>query len=262
MIGKKSVMLKSIDLSSTFNDDPAQSFIFIYGAEGSSTTTLALSIVDLVDEDKKIYILNTEPPHNETGIIMKHYTKEQKEGKFILPVKQNSEMVIPITSRSEYYKFRDKSLADEEMGAFVIDAIDTLRLMLFGEYSKKNKFQMKAWMDADQEIIKLFMMLLEKQIPVIVILKEKEKTIVTQTSEGVNVTKTGEIVPTLDNERIQRWASIRLYTPEIGKYEVVKTKGAVEKGQTFEFIYDKNTGEKKGVWLPQLLAMMKGEDQE
>lgn len=257
MIGKKGVMLKSIDLSSTFVDDPAQSFIFIFGKEGSGTTTLALSIVDIIEEGKQIYILNTEPPHNETGIIMKHYAEEHANGRFILPAKKGTDMVIPITSRSEYYMFRDKALADEDIGAFIIDAIDTLRLMLFGEFSKNQKFGMKAWMDADQEIIKLFMMLLEKQIPVIIILKEKEKTIVTQTSEGINVTKTGEIVPTLDNERIQRWASIRLQTTNIGKYTVVKTKGAVDIGTEFEFKYDKITGEKTGTWISQLLAKMR-----
>jgi len=257
MIGKKGAMLKSIDLSSSFNDDPAQSFIFIFGKEGSSTTTLAMSIVDVIEEDKNVYILNTEPPHNETGIIMKHYAKEHAKGRFVLPAKKGTDKVIPITSRSEYYMFRDKALADENIGAFVIDAIDTLRLMLFGEFSRKQKFSMKAWMDADQEIIKLFMMLLEKQIPVIVILKEKEKTIVTNTSEGVNVTKTGEIVPTLDNERIQRWASIRLQTTAIGRYTVVKTKGAVDTGTEFEFLYDKETNTKSGVWIPQLLAKMR-----
>jgi hypothetical protein len=259
VIGKKGVMLKSIDLSNSFNDDPSQSFIFIFGREGTSTTTLALSIVDIIEEDKKIYVLNTEPPHNETGIIMKHYAKEHADGRFILPAKKGTQQVIPITSRSEYYIFRDKALADENIGAFIIDAIDTLRLMLFGEFSKKNKFAMKAWMDADQEIIKLFMMLLEKQIPVIVILKEKEKTIVTQTSEGVNVTKTGEIVPTLDNERIQRWASIRLQTTEIGSYTVVKTKGAVDINTEFKFVYNKETNERTGVWIPQLLAKMRNE---
>lgn len=257
MIGKRGVMLKSIDLSSTFINDPAQSFIFIFGAEGSSTTTLALSIVDVIDENKKVYILNTEPPHNETGIIMKHYANEHANGRFVLPAKKGTNMAIPITSRSEFYMFRDKALASEDIGAFVIDAIDTLRLMLFGEFAKNIKFQMKAWMDADQEIIKLFMMLLEKQIPVIIVLKEKEKTIVTQTSEGVSVTKTGEIVPTLDNARIQRWASIRLQTNKIGKYTVVKTKGAVDIGTEFEFKYDKITGEKTGVWISQLLAKMK-----
>ncbi len=255
MIGKKGVMLKSIDLSSSFNDDPSQSFIFIFGKEGTSTTTLALSIVSIVEEDKKVYILNTEPPHNETGIIMKHYAEEHADGRFILPAKKGTDRVIPITSRSEYYMFRDKALADENIGAFIIDAIDTLRLMLFGEFSKNNKFAMKAWMDADQEIIKLFTMLLGKSIPVVVILKEKEKTIVTQTSEGVNVTKTGEIVPTLDNERIQRWASIRLQTTEIGKYTVVKTKGAVETGTEFVFLIDEKI--KTGVWLPELLAKMR-----
>lgn len=257
MIGKKGVMLKSIDLSSTFNDDPRQSFIFIFGREGTGTTTLALSVVDVVDEDKNIYILNTEPPHNETGIIMKHYAKEHANGRFILPAKKGTDQVVPITSRSEYYTFRDKALADENIGAFVIDAIDTLRLILFGEFAKNIKFQMKAWMDADQEIIKLFTMLLGKSIPVIVILKEKEKTIVTQTSEGISVTKTGEIVPTLDNERIQRWASIRLQTTEIGKYTVVKTKGAVDKGTEFTFSYIKTTGERTGVWIPELLTMMR-----
>ena len=256
MIGKKGVMIKSIDLSSSFNDDPSQSFIFIFGKEGTSTTTLALSIVDIIEKDKKIYILNTEPPHNETGIIMKHYAEEHADGRFILPAKKGTDRVIPITSRGEYYIFRDKALADEDIGAFIIDAIDTLRLMLFGEFSKNNKFAMKAWMDADQEIIKLFMLLLERQIPVVVILKEKEKTIVTQTSEGVNVTKTGEIVPTLDNERIQRWASIRLQTTEIGKYTVVKTKGAVEIGTEFTFLTDGKV--KAGVWLPELLAKMRG----
>jgi hypothetical protein len=257
MIGKKGVMLKSIDLSSSFNDDPSQSFIFIFGREGSSTTTLALSIVSIIEEGKKVYILNTEPPHNETGIIMKHYAEEHADGRFILPAKKGTDRVIPITSRSEYYMFRDKALADENIGAFIIDAIDTLRLMLFGEFAKNIKFQMKAWMDADQEIIKLFMMLLERQIPVVVILKEKEKTIVTQTSEGVNVTKTGEIVPTLDNERIQRWASIRLQTTDIGKYTVVKTKGAVETGTEFEFLTDGKV--KTGIWLPELLAKMRNE---
>ena len=257
MIGKKGVMLKSIDLSSSFNDDPRQSFIFIFGREGTGTTTLALSIVDVVDEDKNIYILNTEPPHNETGIIMKHYAKEHANARFVLPAKKGTDIAIPITSRSEYYIFRDKALVDEHIGAFVIDAIDTLRLMFFGEFSKNQKFGMKAWMDADQEIIKLFMKLLEKQIPVIVILKEKEKTIVTQTSEGLNITKTGEIVPTLDNARIQRWASIRLQTTDIGTYVVVKTKGAVETGTEFKFVYNKETNEKTGNWLPELLTLMR-----
>ena len=112
MIGKKGMMIKSIDLSSSFTDDPAQSFIFIFGAEGSGTTTLALSIVDVIDEDKKVYILNTEPPHNETGIITKHYAKEHADARFILPAKKGTDMAIPITSRSEYYMFRDKALAD------------------------------------------------------------------------------------------------------------------------------------------------------
>lgn len=261
MIGSKGSLIKSIDLVNEFEDDPKRSFIFIYGDEGSSTSTLAMSISEAIDSDKKVYVLNTEAPHNETGIIKKHFPDGYTSGQFVLPASKDNGMVIPITSRDEFYNFVDKAVKDDNLGAVVVDAIDTLRLILFSDYSKNLRFTMMAWVKADNDIIDFFMKMLKKQIPVVVVMKEKEKTEVDDAG-GVSVTKIKDengdpvIIPTVDNKRIQRWASIRIKTIDIGHYKVMKSKGSVERGTEFKFTWNSKTKEKGGTWLPQLFDEM------
>lgn len=261
MIGSKGKLIKSIDLVDEFDDDPSKSFIFIYGDEGSSTTSLAMSISEAIDPQKKVYVLNTEAPHNETGIIKKHFPEGYDNGRFVLPASKETGSIIPITSRDEFYNFTEKMEAADDVGAVVVDAIDTLRLILFSDYAKNINFLMTAWVEADNDIIDFFMKSLKKQVPIVIVMKEKEKTEVT--NKGKIEVKRFEdedgnpvIIPTVDNKRIQRWASIRIKTLDIGKYEVMKSKGEVEKGAVFDFTWDKKTKEKGGVWLPNLLELM------
>ena len=78
--------MKTLRLGTQFVDDPSKGFIFIYGKEGGTTTTLANSIIKMLPEDKKIYTLLTEPPHNATGPLIKHFPKEWQNDRFVLPL--------------------------------------------------------------------------------------------------------------------------------------------------------------------------------
>ena len=238
-------------IASDYYTDPLKGFVFIYGEENTTTTTLALSIVKALPPDKKAYVLLTEPPYNVTGIIEKHY--KEFEDRFVFTTYKGT--VMPVTTYTDYEKFLDEYVSSKDGGALIVDAIDTLVNVLFMKYEKENKLLMDAWGKTYGDIIKnLFMRVNSLGRPTVIVMKEKEKIIVERVGRKVEVTSTGEIVPTLSSERIQRWATTRLRMLKKGHYVVMKSKGRVKEGEKFKF------NEKlEGVLLPELLKKMVGE---
>jgi hypothetical protein len=219
--------------------------------------------VKMLPTDKKVYTLLTEPPHNATGPLIKHFPEEWNADRFVLPLADDGSHVFPVTTRAEVLAFSPAVRSKGDAGAVIIDAMDTLRLILFKHHLKK-QISYKAWGDADNDIIHhVFLEFVAMDLPVIVIMKEKEETIVQSTDGKIDkIEKTGEIVPSFDKEKILRWASIKLHVLRKGRFEVTKTKGMVEEGEKFTYGF-KTEGKKKlydqfeGTWLPDLLRLMK-----
>jgi hypothetical protein len=262
MLGGK--LFDGIKLTPDLIDDPLKSFVYIFGDEDSGTTTLAMSIVGVLpkpeedrDKTKKVYVLVTEPPHNETGPILKHYKLEVGKGRFVLPTDMKGN-IVPITSREQFILFCDALMNQSDVGAVVIDALDSLVLMLFGHHSKKTKFKMDAWGSAADDIIqKLFMPLLKLHVPVVLVTKEKDhKDVKKNLATGkVEVIDHEEVISTVSNKRILRWGSIRIRTLGIGNYTITKTKGKIAVGAKFKCHFEGLV--RKGTWLPELLNQMK-----
>jgi hypothetical protein len=274
--------LKVLEMGGLIEDDPTKSMLMIYGKENGGTTTLASSIIDVIDPEKKIYVLLTEMPHNVTGILNKHYNKEFKEGRFILPTVQHGERTFarPVSSQSDFIQWKNAmirknsdgsyDLRKEDCGCIIVDALDTLREILYSYYLAKNpKKGTINYAEADNDIInQLFLPLSFQNIPIIVILKHKPKTdwisdektgALLRVEKIKNEDGTQKIVPTIDGEKIMRWTTIRLWCEnEAGSYEIMKTKGHVEEGEVFSFGFKKGSKtEKTGVWLKQLFEKMR-----
>ncbi len=262
MLGSKKT-LKTLRMGTQFVDDPSKGFIFIYGKEGGTTTTLANSIVKMLPDHLKVYTLLTEPPHNATAPVKKHFPKEWEKDRFVLPMSEDGTHVFPITTRAEIVMFPNLVRRNGDAGAIIIDALDTLRLILFKHHSAK-QISLKAWGDADNDIVnELFLEFVTMDVPIIVIMKEKEETKV-ESSGGklISMEKTGDIVPSFDKARILRWASMKFHVLRKGRFEVTKTKGMVEEGEKFNYGF--KTKDKKnlydqleGTWLPEILRLMK-----
>lgn len=260
MLGTSKKTKDAMDLlamTSLISDDPLHSFIFIYGVEGSSTTTLSYSIVDAIPKDKKLYVVLTEPPHNATAPLLKHFPQYVVDERVVLPSKNG--VVYPIINRQQFQHYMAQISQQNDVGAVLFDALDSLRFILYNHHlNPSGKNTLKAWGDADNDIINVGMIgLVGLPIPKIIIMKEKDETKVGKDDNGrVKFEKTGHRVPAFDSEKIQRWASMRFRTLGIGEYEVMKTKGMVKKGEKFTFGFDLK---KKpiGDWLPELLRKMK-----
>jgi hypothetical protein len=256
--------MKTLRLGTQFVDDPTKGFIFVYGAEGGTTTTFANSIVKMLPADKKVYVLLTEPPHNATAPIKKHFPKEWQNDRFVLPMGEDGHSVFPVTTKAEILLYPSAVRKAGDAGAIIIDALDTLRLILFKHYESK-EISFKAWGDADNDIVRMFLDFVTMDVPIIVIMKEKEETVV-KASGGkiISIDKTGEIVPSFDKAKILRWASMKFHILRKGRFEVTKTKGMIEEGEKFSYTF-KTEGKKNlydqltGTWLPDILRMMKVE---
>lgn len=252
---------RSMDLlamTSHISDNALHSFIFVYGKEGSSTTTLAYSILGAIPEDKKLYVILTEPPHNSTAPLLKHFPEYAVDERVIFPSKGN--VVHPISSRQQFQYFISQILSKDDVGAILFDAIDSLRFILYNHYLNSNGSNtLKAWGKADDDINNSLIRLVALPIPKIVIMKEKAETIVGKDDMGrIQFEKTGNVIPSFNSERIQRWASMRFHMLKIGEYEVMKTKGNVRTGEKFNFGFDIQK-RRTGVWLPELLKKMQVE---
>jgi len=258
MLGSNKNSTKSMDLlamTSHVSDNALHSFIFIYGKEGSSTTTLAYSILGAIPKDKKLYVILTEPPHNSTAPLLKHFPEYAVDERVIFPSKDN--IVHPISNRQQFQYFVSQILLKDDVGAILFDAIDSLRFILYNYYLSSNTSNtLKAWGKADDDINSSLIRFVSLPIPKIVIMKEKAETIVGKDSMGkMKFEKTGNIVPAFNSEKVQRWASMRFHTLKIGEYEVVKTKGNVKVGEKFRFGFDIQKRQ-TGVWLPEMLKKM------
>lgn len=234
--------------ASNYSFDPKRGFVFIYGEENSTTTTLGLSVVKAIPKDKKVYVLLTEPPFNTIGIIYKHYSDYTDRFVFMT----EGEEPVPVMTKEDYQRFIDKYVADPDGGALIVDALDTLVTVVFSYYEPKNKFLMDAWGKTYGDLIKnLFLKVNTLGRPTVIITKEKEEAIVKRVGGELSVKKTGNVLPTVSTDRIQRWATTRLRMLDKGKYEVVKSKGKVEEGSVFTFAEDMS-----GTMLPQLMELM------
>ncbi len=248
----KKLSLKHVNVGYEFDDNPLKSIVYIYGDEGLSTTTLALSVVDTIPDDKRVYIMSTEPPHNETGIIKKHFMEQYNKGKFVLPIDKKTGDVMTLTEKSGMISFLEKTFAADDCGVLVIDALDSVRAALFMDGAMK--FGMKAWSNADDFIVEnIILKVLEKGIPMVAVMKEKEDIIVNADS---SITKLGKIVPMVKGTRIQRWASTRLRCIKIGEFEVMKSKGNLNKAERKKFKWSKKTGN-TGFWMSSIYDAMR-----
>jgi hypothetical protein len=247
----KKIKMKNIGTVDSFEDDVLKSILFIYGDEGTGTTTLAMSMVDVVDSDKKIYVLVTEPMHNETGIIHHHFGDEMEAGRFVLPSDSEGNPVTLI-DKASILSFVTKAKSADDIGCLVIDALDTVRVIL-AESSNSN-FAMKQWSDANTFIIKTILKpMTELGIPVVGVMKEKEAI---KVNPDNSVTKLGYIEPNISSPKIQRWCSFRLRCTKVGEYEVMKSKGGLEKGDRLKFGF---SGKKRiGDWLSTVFDKARG----
>lgn len=270
-------------MSGDFVDDPALSMFMIYGKEDSGTTSLALSILDVIPKDKKVYTLLTEMPHNFSGPYKRHYRADYDKHRVVLPIAINADgknVPRPISSFKDFMMWRqglirvnaDQSydLKAEDCGALIVDALDTLRNIFKARHDRLSPNAGSLnYVPADNDIIdQLFLPFSLQGIPIVVILKHKQDTTWHNDPENPNkllkvekhMNKDGspKMVPTIDGDKVMRWGTIRLWTmDEVGTYEVMKSKGAVDEGERLTFGFkDKAKKIRTGTWLKELIKKM------
>jgi len=253
----------AIRLVSTFEDDPSRGFTFIFGDENTGTSSLAYSIVDVIAEDKKVYVLPTEPPHNITGIIKKSFKTQYEAGKFVIPVNKAGES-IPIGSFEQFTSWKEMLLGAKDVGAIVIDALDSVVAMLYKFFEGTTHDIQKIWTETYDAVRDLFLDINTKMtgIPVIVITKEKADAIYSSKGGKKKITPvlnedgTPVIVPNI-GKKVLRWASIRVRLTKKGHYIAMKTKGDIEEQDEFFFTKEEGTHKLTGTLLPQLFDFEK-----
>jgi hypothetical protein len=261
-------LVSTDEYSAEWDDDPLKSIIMIYGQEDGGTTSLACSIVDAIDANselagKKVYVLLTEMAHNFSGIVKKHFPSYQTANRFVLPTMEYGGKIVPrtISTREEFLDWCAFIGTQKDMGGIIVDALDTLRDILFMYYFEKypGKENMN-YTSADADLRNMFFLkVVNLQIPVVVIAKHKEEVIYhTEGKKLLDIEKTGKIVPTIAGQRLLRWTTIRLWCEEVGQYTVFKAKGPVETGMEFSFGFGAQKHIRTGTWLPQLLNYMRG----
>jgi len=248
---------------SDFEDDPTRGYTFIFGGENTGTSSLAYSIVDIIPEGKKVYVLMTEPAHNVTGIIKKSYRQQYDAGKFQLPATKDGK-TLSIVDYTQFVAFQEALLNAKDVGAVVIDATDSLVGILYKEFAKNTNNIQGIWTSTYDAIRDFFFEINSVLIgvPVIVITKERDDAVYGKNERGGL-----KITPVLDEDgnqvvvpnigkKMLRYASIRVRLYEKGKYIAMKTKGDVEESEKFEFRKDKNH-KLTGILLPELFAKEK-----
>lgn len=274
-------LAKTIEMSGEFEDDPSLSMFMIYGKEGGGTTSLALSILEVIPEDKKVYTLLTEMPHNFSGVLAKHFPVDHMAQRVVVPTTESHDgtrVPRPISSLTDFMMWRREMiqvredgsfhLKKDDCGALLVDALDTLRNIFKAHYDQKapNKGSLN-YVDADNDIIdKLFLPFSFQGIPIVVILKHKQETDwinddfgnLMKVERHKNPDGSPKMVPTIDGDKIMRWGTIRLWCKDkVGTYEVMKTKGMVDEGTILNYGYDGHPSNRTGVWLKELIEMMK-----
>jgi hypothetical protein len=261
MLSKPNINIpKKMSMSDNWENRPEMGFTLIYGKENGGTTTLSLSIVETetlkINNDKNVYVLLTEPAHNFTGPIKKHFPEYSK--RFIMPVDENND-ITPITSHSELTSWIKTISNKNDVGAVIIDAIDTIRNMLYLHYlflSPERGAMNYTFVDND--LMGLFLKLQGLHIPVVMIMKQKDETEWVFDGPRIKeIVKTGKIVPSVNTEKILRWSTTRIWCIKIGEYQIVKTKSSYSTEKINVFGFDGSTSKRTGIWLPELFNQMR-----